>query len=348
MKVPNTITALLIGITLTLVSLWVGQNNGMMPISASAEAPKIDGLFNAMLSISAGLFLLVQGALLYSVFRFRRKPGDDTDAAPIEGNVPLEILWTAIPTVIVMWLAVYSFDVYQSVDSGNAIGSNHMAHAHRTETVAIAPHSVAQPGSAFAATLPTQTGDMTQAAVPGLDLMAPATAANKSDEPLVINVNGLQYAWIFTYPDTGIVAGEMHLPVDRPVRLNISASDVIHAFWVPEFRLKQDAVPGQENHLSFIPSRVGTYPLICAELCGAYHGGMKTKVIVQAPEDYQTWVQSQTTAAVDATTLVAAAQEQARQTQVAAMGFESHSMAMDHLHRHAVSTPETLQIAQSL
>jgi cytochrome c oxidase subunit 2 len=130
------------------------------------------------------------------------------------------------------------------------------------------------------------------------------------------------------------------------VVLNITASDVIHAFWVPEFRLKQDAVPGQENYLSFVPSRVGTYPLICAELCGAYHGGMKTKVIVLAPEEYQTWEQSQkAVAASDPVTIASAMYDTAMQSQVEAMGLGADHAAMDHLRHHADTFPEVMQEA---
>ncbi len=338
MKVPSTITALVVGITLTLASLWIGQNHGLMPVSASFEAKKIDDLFNAMMAISAGLFFIVQGAILYSVFFFRRRPGDDTDAAPIEGNVPLEILWTAVPTVIVMWLAVYSFDVYKAVDGGNAIGSNHMAHQH-------APTMASMPGSAMAAAMPSGGSLFSN------PLAAPpiSTGDNAAQEPLVVNVQGLQYAWIMTYPETGIVSGELRLPQNRPVRLNISANDVIHAFWVPEFRLKQDAIPGQETHLSFTPNRIGTYPLICAELCGAYHGGMNTRVIVQSPEEYQAWENSQKTVATkDPVTVAALIHDEAMASQVKAMGFGSDHSVMNHLRHEAISMTEVAQIAQSL
>jgi cytochrome c oxidase subunit 2 len=84
----------------------------------------------------------------------------------------------------------------------------------------------------------------------------------------VVNVKGIQYAWIFTYPETGIVSGELHAPVNRPVQLNMEAGDVIHAFWVPQLRLKQDVIPGQETVLSFTSNQIGQYPIICAELCG--------------------------------------------------------------------------------
>jgi cytochrome c oxidase subunit II len=342
-KVPSTITALVVGITLTLVSLWIGQNHGLMPLSASVEAKKIDDLFNAMMAISAGLFFIVQGAILYSVLFFRRRPGDDTDAAPIEGNVPLEILWTAVPTVIVMWLAVYSFDVYKAVDGGNAIGSNHMAHAHHSPE-----QMAAMPGSAMAATMTNSSNLVAQSSS---FLTAPPIppSIDPSVNPLVVNVAGLQYAWIMTYPETGIVSGELRLPIDRPVRINISANDVIHAFWVPEFRLKQDAIPGQETHLSFTPNRLGTYPLICAELCGAYHGGMNTRVIVQTPEEYQAWETSQKTVATkDPATVAALIHDEAMTSQVKAMGFGPDHAAMHHLHQEAVSRAEVAQLAQSL
>ncbi|MGH2412543.1 MAG: cytochrome c oxidase subunit II, partial [Microcystaceae cyanobacterium] len=124
---------------------------------------------------------------------------------------------------------------------------------------------------------------------------SPVTAEGQVP-PVVVNVNGIQYAWIFTYPDTGIVAGELHIPVGRPVQLNITAGDVLHAFWLPEFRLKQDAVPGRDAELVFTATRLGEYPIICAELCGAYHGGMKTKLYVQTEEEFNQWVQSNTMA----------------------------------------------------
>jgi cytochrome c oxidase subunit 2 len=118
-------------------------------------------------------------------------------------------------------------------------------------------------------------------------------AKDDPSKPFVIQANGLQYAWIFTYPDSGVVAGELHVPVGREILLEISASDVLHAFWVPEFRLKQDAVPGQPTELRFTPNRIGEYPVICAELCGPYHGAMRTKVVAESPADFTAWVDEQ-------------------------------------------------------
>jgi cytochrome c oxidase subunit II len=105
-----------------------------------------------------------------------------------------------------------------------------------------------------------------------------------------VNVTGIQFAWLFNYPNGGVTTGELHLPVDKEIQLNITAQDVIHSFWVPQFRLKQDALPGQQTGLRFKATKVGTYPVVCAELCGSYHGGMRTQVIVQTAEDFASWL----------------------------------------------------------
>lgn len=285
MKIPSNITTLIAGIVLTLVSLWYGQNHNLLPEAVSEEAPLVDGLFNMMMTIATGLFLIVQCVLIYSLFKFRKRPNDPTDGPPIHGNVPLEILWTAIPAVIVLIVGVYSFEVYNSMG-----GLDPMA-AHGT----MAHHSKMS-GAAIAATLPDKTNSPTNTNNQ-LALGVGASPGEQGENPdLNINVTGLQFAWLFNYPLSGVTAGELHVPVGREVKLNISANDVIHAFWVPQFRLKQDAIPGRETQLRFTPKIPGTYPVICAELCGSYHGAMKTQVIVETPEEFDTWIQSQVAA----------------------------------------------------
>jgi cytochrome c oxidase subunit 2 len=103
----------------------------------------------------------------------------------------------------------------------------------------------------------------------------------------------LQYAFLFNYPDSGVYSGELHVPIGREVYLDMAANDVIHAFWVPEFRLKQDLIPGRQTELRFTPKKTGDYKLICAELCGPYHGAMNTTVVVQTPEDFDSWIKEQ-------------------------------------------------------
>lgn len=275
MKLPTSITTLIAGILVTLISLWYGQHHGWMPEAASREAPLVDDLFNMMMTIATALFLLIQGALIIAIFRFRQKPGDNTDGPPLEGDIGLEIVWTAIPVVIVMVLSIYSFEVYNEMGGLDPAASRDPG-PQKTAVV---------PGTAMAATLP------------GQDKIALGVGASPSqpasDAIVNVDVLGLQYAWIFTYPDSGVVSGELHVPTGQDVKLKISAQDVIHAVWIPQFRLKQDAIPGRDTQLRFKPEVPGTYPLVCAELCGSYHGAMRTQVIVHSPEEYDEWLQSQ-------------------------------------------------------
>ncbi|CAD5955946.1 Cytochrome c oxidase subunit 2 [Planktothrix rubescens] len=108
MKIPSSILTLLVGIGITLVSLWYGQNHNLLPVAATEQAAQVDGLFDIMMTISFGLVLLVEGVLVVAAIKFRRRPDDNTDAAPIHGNIPLEIVWTAIPAVIVLGIGIYS------------------------------------------------------------------------------------------------------------------------------------------------------------------------------------------------------------------------------------------------
>jgi cytochrome c oxidase subunit 2 len=283
-KIPNAIWTLLIGIVLTLASLWYGQNHGLLPVAASDEAPLVDGLFNTMMTVSTGIFLIVEGVLIYAVIRYRRRAGDNEDGPAIEGNVPLEILWTAIPAIIVIGISLYSFDVYNNMGGFDP----HSAHA-----APMMENAMNMPGTAMAATLISTeaSGQVSQ-----LDTNSDAV---KKPAELTINVSGMQYAWLFTYPDNDVTTGELHLPIGKTVEINMTASDVIHAFWIPEFRVKQDAIPGRQTNLRFTPRKAGDYDLICAELCGPYHGVMKSQVVVESQEAFDSWMQEQLLAGKD-------------------------------------------------
>jgi cytochrome c oxidase subunit 2 len=305
-QIPAPFWTLVIGIAVTLISLWFGQNNHFLPEQASEQAPLVDDLFNVMVTIGTALFIVVQGAIIYSLIRFRRRPGDEGDGLPIEGNLPLEAFWTAIPAIIVVGLGLYSVLVFQDM-GGFSPGGHH----HQGTLVASAPHGAM-------ATM-VDTPDPLVAAVAGEPAGDPqvygfgASPQGEGVAPdLTVNVTGMQYAWIFRYPDTGIIDGELHVPVGQDVQLLIEAQDVIHSFWVPQFRLKQDALPGQPAELRFVATREGTYPVVCAELCGAYHGAMRTQVIVHSLEDYGAWVNSRLAQApgAGATLATAPAQDQ--------------------------------------
>jgi len=111
---------------------------------------------------------------------------------------------------------------------------------------------------------------------------------------MVVKVTGFQWGWQFEYPEYGgFKSDKLYLPVDRQVVLQLQALDVIHSFWVPEFRVKQDAVPGQTTVLRFTPTVEGEYTLVCAELCGLTHYNMIAKVKIVSQEEYAQWQQVQ-------------------------------------------------------
>lgn len=203
----------------------------LMPVEASTRAVVVDRLFQILLGITAFIFLLVEGALLYAALRFRRRPGDDSDAVPVHDNNALEILWTLIPTAVVLFVGVYSVQVLQDIE-------------------------------------------------------------RPLDNTMVVEVVGRQFTWEFRYPEADVTTSELHLPVGRPVLFQISSEDVIHSFWVPAFRAKRDATPGQISELRITPNLVGRFPIRCAELCGPGHAGMINEVVVEEEAAFAGWLEA--------------------------------------------------------
>jgi cytochrome c oxidase subunit II len=218
--------ALTVVMSAVMVSInWNGQE-------ASTAAPKIDDLLNVMIVLSSFVFSLVMVMLFYALYKFRAKPGDESDGEPIHGNTRLEIAWTLIPTIIVLFGAGYSWKVLDEIET-------------------------------------------------------------KKDDHLTVSVFSQQYAWSFAYPGKGYAwtEGELHVPVGRQVQFKMHALDVIHSFWVPEWRIKKDNVPGITTSAIVTPDKVGTYQLICTELCGFGHATMRAKVVVESPSKFKKWVE---------------------------------------------------------
>ncbi|MEN9251337.1 MAG: cytochrome c oxidase subunit II [Thermostichales cyanobacterium BF4_bins_65] len=299
MGILNNILLVAAGIALTLASLWFGNNHHLLPETAATEAELFDGLFNTTLVIATGIFLVVEGILIFCAFRFRKPPGDDTDGSPVEGNILLEVVWTAVPAVIVLWLAVDSFDVYQRMQTGSGILMLGHSHSHSAE---VASHEASEQATHY------------------------QEAFTKASRPaLEVEVTGMQYAWVFTYPETGVVSSELHVPAGERVILHMTAQDVNHAFWVPQFRLKQDLIAGRTTELAFTANKIGEYPIVCAELCGPYHGIMASQLIVEDPEVFATWQQQQ----------VLAMKEHPQPIQLASSAFaeaHQHSLSPDVAH----------------
>jgi cytochrome c oxidase subunit 2 len=118
-----------------------------------------------------------------------------------------------------------------------------------------------------------------------------AKNSKAGSKPLVVKVVGQQFAWQFTYPN-GKTYGQLRLPVDRHTRLEVTAKDVIHSFWVPELAQKQDAVPDEVNPIVVTPDRTGTFAVICTELCGIGHAIMRTSAIVMPESEFDAWLKS--------------------------------------------------------
>src|SRR5262249_9573327 len=152
---------------------------------------------------------------------------DESDGPPTHGHTQLEIVWTAIPAVLVTAISIVSAVVL--AQNGHA-GSN----------------------------------------------------------PLIVKGKGVQLEWSLTYPH-GKTYAFLPPPEGRHTKLEITAEDVIHSFWVPELSQKQDAVPGQTNSLVVTPTRIGSYPVICTELCGLGHALMRSHVDIVSQQKFDAW-----------------------------------------------------------
>jgi cytochrome c oxidase subunit 2 len=106
----------------------------------------------------------------------------------------------------------------------------------------------------------------------------------------VIEVQAVQFEWSFTYPEAEVTSGELHVPVGEQIEFQMEAEDVIHSFWVPEWRLKQDLVPGTRQRVIVTPNQEGTFTLVCTELCGLGHSTMRAIVVVESRAEFDSWL----------------------------------------------------------
>jgi cytochrome c oxidase subunit 2 len=247
MKIRTILILVTVAIAIALVSLWMGQvAYSWFPPEASAESVLIDNLFSFLTTLGTFIFLGVIGTLSYSVLFQRADKYDESDGPPIEGNAKLEIIWTAIPFALVIWIAVYSYQIY---DQMSVLGP--MEHVH---------------------------------------MMASAQAAPLENEETTENIEvfSRQWSWEFRYGD--VTSTELHLPNNQRIKLALHSSDVIHGFFIPAFRLKQDIIPGQVIDFEFTPIREGKYRLRDSQYSGTYFAAMQTDVVVESPEAYQKWL----------------------------------------------------------
>jgi cytochrome c oxidase subunit 2 len=225
----------------------------------SPNADKIDSLYKVVLVIAIIIFAVVEGALFYSLFKYRAKKG--AVAAQIHGNTRLEIGWTVGAALILVVLAVLTFVQLDGIRDPENSGKNGL-----------------------------QLAD-------GVLTANTARRLPPNGKSLNITVNGQQYVWRYTYGDgDGNVLNdpfsyeEMVVPTDTTVTLDIEAQDVAHSWWIPRLGGKFDAVPGYTNHTWFKIAKPGVYTGQCAELCGRNHANMTARVRAVSPAEFETWI----------------------------------------------------------
>jgi cytochrome c oxidase subunit 2 len=208
-----------------------------LPEAVSTSAPEIDRLFYVVLGITGAAFILVQAALLVFLVRYRQRPG--RRAAYTHGNTVVEIIWTAVPTVILLALLVQSQRVWA----------------------------------------------MVRGTPPPADLH--------------VRIQAEQFAWNIRYagadgefdtPDDVTTINQLQLPVNQVVLFHLTSKDVVHSFFVPQFRVKQDAVPGMTTRMWASAAKTGQFEIACAELCGLGHYRMRGFLQIVEPEAFQAWL----------------------------------------------------------
>jgi cytochrome c oxidase subunit 2 len=231
------VIAIAIGIVISYLIHW-------FPVQASTQAKNTDRLYHVLVIASIPIFVLVVTVILYSVWQFHMRPGEELkDGPPIHGNTRLEVFWTALPTALLLGLVGYSFAVLKENEQ-----------------------------------------------------------KPKGRPEIRVEVYGQQFAWSYEYPKalTGgapLTSTQLYVPKGTSVMFDIHSRDVIHAFWIPAFRIQEDAVPGITTHWRATPDRLGTYPVVCNLLCGLGHSLMRSKVHVVSPSSFRSWLAGQVTSA---------------------------------------------------
>jgi cytochrome c oxidase subunit II len=247
-----------IGVVASALGIALGLIIDWFPTAASTQAGPIDTLWDVLVIASVPMFVLVVSIVLYSVWRFRERPGEESlDGPPIHGSTRLEVIWTVIPAVLILGLCTYAYLVLDDIEEAKA-------------------------------------------------------------NEMTVQVVGQQFTWTFAYGQgrDAVRSNELYLVQGRPVKFDVQARDVLHDFWVPQFRMKIDAVPGITTTYRVTPKRAGTYPVVCAELCGIGHAYMRQNAHVVSQAEFDRWLQKQKqpvtapggggggqTAAVDAKTI---------------------------------------------
>jgi cytochrome c oxidase subunit II len=280
------IAALAAALVASLIGAPAALGDPFTPESGGSQnADDIDTLFKITLYIGIVIFLIVEGTLIWSLVKFRGRRAAP-EAAQIRGNTPLELGWTMAAALILVVLTVVTFLYLDDIENPPPSG----------------PNGLEASNSMFAS----------------VDQPDPPRSGGPF---LTIEVNGQQYLWRYDYPgdQTLFSYHEMVVPVDTTVVLEVTASDVIHSWWIPKLGGKVDAVPGHVNETWFkIPAKfagdtfeAGTvFDGQCAELCGAGHADMRAEVRAVTPDQFEEWAEEQRDAIQEAGEALAEQREQ--------------------------------------
>ena len=235
-----------VGVIASILGIVAGLLINWFPRASSTQADKIDTLWDVLIVASVPVFVLVTTVIGFSILNFRMRPGEEhLDGPPIHGNTRLEVIWTAVPAILIVGLVTYSYVVLRDIEK------------------------------------------------------APALAAGQKER--VVRVFGEQFAWTFEYNEGGrrFTTAQLYLPAGESVKFQVQSKDVIHDFWVPDFRLKIDAVPGITTSYRVTPktTAVGPHQIVCAELCGLGHAFMRQTAHVMTKPQFAAWVQRTSRAA---------------------------------------------------
>jgi len=224
----------IVGVIASAVGIAIGLSIHWFPPADSTQADKIDTLWDVLIIATVPVFVLVTVIVGFSILEFRMRPGEENlDGPPIHGNTRLEVIWTAVPAILIVGLVTYAYVVMRDIEEAPAAGNER-----------------------------------------------------------VVTVTGQQFTWSFAYNEGGkkFTTAQLYLPAGKSVKFDVKSKDVIHDFWVPDFRMKIDAVPGITTHYRVTPDRQGDYSVVCAELCGLGHAFMRTNVKVVSRADFDKWV----------------------------------------------------------
>ena len=261
-------SAALLGIALALlivaavVTTLAARSRWWLPPLASAQGRPIDQLFFVTFGIISAAFVLVHGLLALFVWLYRDR---GQRASYWHENRALELTYTIIPAIVMAGLTLSAAGLWSRI------------------------HSAPPPQALVVEVRGEQFG--WKARYPGPD--------GKFGRIDARHYNARENPWALDPADPAAqddlvldisTTGELHLVVDRPVEVRIRSKDVLHSFFVPAFRVKQDAVPGMVTSIWFTPTKTGPYEIACAELCGLLHYIMRGKVVVQTQEEYDAWL----------------------------------------------------------